>query len=100
MTAQAYDQSMTTRITVSLPDHLVEHAKRAVAEQEAASVSEFVASALQEKADREPLGDFFEEMDKEFGPLTAADRARARAELARADAEIEAKVAARKARRG
>jgi len=90
---------MTTRITVSLPDHLVAHAKRAVAVDEAASVSEFVAIALQEKADREPLGDFFEEMDKEFGPVPEEARAWARAELARADAEMAEKEALRSSRK-
>ena len=65
----------------------------------AASVSEFVAVALQEKADREPLGDFFEEFDKEFGPPTEEERAWARSELARADAELAAKEAARRATR-
>ncbi|KAA1420262.1 toxin-antitoxin system antitoxin subunit [Nocardioides humilatus] len=88
---------MTTRITVSLADHLVAHAKRAVEEGEAASVSDFVARAMQEKAAREPLGDFFEEFDKEFGPPSVEDKAWARAELARADAEMAAKEAARDA---
>ena len=75
MTARSYDQSMTTRITVSLPDFLVEQAKRAVIEKKAASVSDYVAQALQEKWDREPLGDFFEEFDKEFGPPTPEAKA-------------------------
>lgn len=61
---------MTVKIAVSLPDHLVEHARAAVAEGKAASVSAYVAQALQEKEEREPLGDFFEEFDKEFGPPT------------------------------
>lgn len=38
---------MTTKIAVSLPDHLVAEAKDAVARGEAASVSAFVAAALE-----------------------------------------------------
>ena len=37
---------MTTKIAVTLPDELVESARRAVAEKRAASVSAYVADAL------------------------------------------------------
>jgi len=84
---------MTTKIAVSLPDHLVEHARAAVEEGKAASVSAYVAEALQEKADREPVGDFFEMFDAEFGPPTEEDKRWAREQLARADAEIADKIA-------
>jgi Arc/MetJ-type ribon-helix-helix transcriptional regulator len=71
-----YDAGMTIKIAVSLPDDLVEQARAAVAEGRAASVSAYVAEALREKGEREPLGDFFEEFDKEFGAPTAEERAR------------------------
>lgn len=70
-----YDRGMTSKIAVSLPDHLVEHARAAVADGRATSVSAYVADALQEKADREPLDDFFEMFDKEFGPPTDGEMA-------------------------
>lgn len=38
-----YDQSMTRRITVSLPDHLVDAAAAAVEDGRVASVSAYVA---------------------------------------------------------
>lgn len=42
-----YDRGMTAKIAVSLPDHLVAKAKDAVARGEAASVSAYVAAALE-----------------------------------------------------
>ncbi len=93
-----YDPGMTTKIAVSLPDHLAEHARAAVADGRAPSVSAYVAQALAEKADREPVGDFFEEFDKEFGSPTAEERAWAREQLARADAELASQAAARRER--
>ena len=87
MTAQQYDQSMTTRITVSLPDHLVEAVRREVANGTADSVSAFVADAIGERLPALTLAEFLAEMDREFGPGTPEDRAWAKAELARTDAE-------------
>ncbi len=84
---------MTTKIAVSLPDHLVEHARAAVADGRAASVSAYVAQALQEKADSEPVGDFFEMFDKKFGPPTDEDKKWVREQFARADAEMAEKKA-------
>lgn len=68
MTVQAYDQSMTTRITVSLPDYLVERAKRAVEEGKTPSVSAYVAEALEAKRGRMSLLDLLDEWDRELGP--------------------------------
>ncbi|WP_436702083.1 ribbon-helix-helix domain-containing protein [Nocardioides sp. BYT-33-1] len=84
---------MTAKITVSLPDHLVEHARAAVEEGRAASVSAYVAQALQQKADREPIGDFFEMFDEKWGPPTEEDTAWAREQLDRADREMAEKKA-------
>lgn len=84
---------MTAKITVSLPDHLVEQARRAVEEGKAASVSAYVAEALQEKLDREPVGDFFEMFDKKWGPPTEEDTKWAREQLDRIDREMAEKRA-------
>ena len=90
---QRYDPGMTTKIAVSLPDHLVEHARAAVADGKAASVSAYVAQALQDRLDQEPLSDFFAMFDAEFGPPAEEHDGWARDVLARADAEIAEKIA-------
>lgn len=65
----------TTKIAVSLPAELVEHAKRAVAEGRAPSVSAYVAGALEEQAKLEDLASLLDEMLVETGgPLTADER--------------------------
>ena len=70
-----YDQSMNARITVSLPEELVEAATAAVASEQAASVSAYVAGALREKADRESVAEVLAEWRVEGGPLSAEDEA-------------------------
>lgn len=68
----------TTKIAVSLPPEHVEAARRAVTEGRAASVSAYVASALEEKAKLDDLAAMLDEMlDETGGPLTAAERDRA-----------------------
>ncbi|MGH8930312.1 MAG: toxin-antitoxin system antitoxin subunit [Egibacteraceae bacterium] len=69
---------MTTKIAVSLPDDLVVVARRAVAEGRAASVSAFVAGALEEQGRYADLASLLAEMAAEAGPPTAEDRAWAR----------------------
>jgi len=65
----------SSKIAVSLPAELVEHAQRAVAEGRAASVSAYVAKALEEQAKLDDLSSLLEEMLAETGgPLTAAER--------------------------
>jgi Arc/MetJ-type ribon-helix-helix transcriptional regulator len=65
----------TTKIAVSLPAGLVEHAKQAVAHGRAASVSAYVARALEEQAKLDDLASLLDEMLAETGgPLTAAER--------------------------
>jgi len=65
----------TAKIAVSLPVELVEHAQRAVAEGKAASVSAYVAAALEEKAKLDDLASLLDEMLAETGgPLTARER--------------------------
>ena len=68
---------MTTKIAVSLPDHLVEEARAAVAGGRAASVSAYVAEALAEKSGRRTLAELLDEMDAELGVPDAAAVARA-----------------------
>jgi Arc/MetJ-type ribon-helix-helix transcriptional regulator len=67
---------MTTRkIAVSLPSELVAQAQRAVSEGRAASVSAYVARALQEQEKLDDLTSLLEEMLAETGgALTAAER--------------------------
>jgi Arc/MetJ-type ribon-helix-helix transcriptional regulator len=65
----------TTKIAVSLPAELVEQAHRAVAAGRAASVSGYVAMALEEKAKLDDLASLLDEMLAETGgPLTAKER--------------------------
>jgi Arc/MetJ-type ribon-helix-helix transcriptional regulator len=65
----------TQKIAVSLPGALVSHARRAVREGRAASVSAYVAGALAETAKLEDLSGLLQEMLAETGgPLTPAER--------------------------
>lgn len=59
------------KIAVSLPEELVEQARRAVADGRAESVSAYVAEALQEKASRDSLEVLLDQMlDETGGPAT------------------------------
>ncbi len=65
----------STKIAVSLPVELVEQAQRAVADGRSASVSAYVARALEEQAKLDDLALLLDEMLAESGgPLTAAER--------------------------
>ena len=65
----------TSKIAVSLPSELVEHAQRAVSEGRAASVSAYVARALREQAKLDDLASLLDEMLAETGgALTAVER--------------------------
>lgn len=66
---------MTSKIAVSLPDHLVTQARDAVSEGRAASVSAYVAEALAEKSGRESLDEVLTAWDSELGPAGAQERA-------------------------
>ena len=68
-----YDESMTRRITVSLPDHLVDAAVRASESGQASSVSAYVAEALAEKAGRESIEGLLADWRAEVGPATAEE---------------------------
>jgi Arc/MetJ-type ribon-helix-helix transcriptional regulator len=74
----------TSKIAVSLPTQLVDHAQRAVAEGRAPSVSAYVTRALQEQAKLDDLASLLDEMLAETGgPLTAAERKAANRALGR-----------------
>jgi antitoxin ParD1/3/4 len=72
---------MTTKIAVSLPDALVDAARRAVAEGRAASVSAFIAEALEERDRYGGLAELLAEMAAEAGPPDERDREWARRAL-------------------
>jgi Arc/MetJ-type ribon-helix-helix transcriptional regulator len=75
---------MTTaaKIAVSLPADLVDRAKTAVRRGRAASVSAYVAAALEEKSKLDDLAALLDEMLGETGgSLTAAERRAARRDL-------------------
>ncbi|NOY94583.1 MAG: toxin-antitoxin system antitoxin subunit [Deltaproteobacteria bacterium] len=68
----------TTKIAVSLPKVLAERARNAVRQGRAASVSAYVAAALEQKTKLDDLSALLDEMLAESGgPLTAAERRRA-----------------------
>jgi hypothetical protein len=62
---------MTQRITVSLPDHLVDEARLAVADGRARSVSAYVAAAMAQCSPGKPLLELLDEWDAQFGPPSA-----------------------------
>lgn len=73
------------KIAVSLPSRAAETARRAVRQGRAASVSAYIASAIEEKAKLESLEALLDEMLAESGgPLTAAERGAADRTLANA----------------
>lgn len=69
---------MTTKIAVSLPDDLVAAARDAVANGRAASVSAFVAGAIEDHGRYEDLATLLADMAAEAGPPTEQDRRWAR----------------------
>lgn len=72
---------MTRRITVSLPDHLVDAAAAAVEEGRVASVSAYVAEALAEKAAGETFEQFLADWRGRVGEPTPEETAWAEAAL-------------------
>ena len=65
----------SVKIAISLPTHVAERARRAVRKGRAASVSAYVATALEEKVKLDELAMLLSEMLAESGgPLDAAER--------------------------
>jgi len=64
-----------TKIAISLPPRIAERARRAVRRGNAASVSAYVAAALEEKIKMDDLSALLSEMLAESGgPLTKAEQ--------------------------
>jgi Arc/MetJ-type ribon-helix-helix transcriptional regulator len=67
--------TQTEKIAISLPRGVAERARRAVRRGRAASVSAYVAAALEEKVKLDDLAGLLDEMLAESGgPLSAAER--------------------------
>lgn len=72
----------TAKLAISLPRPLADRTRRAVRKGRAASVSAYVAEALEEKTKMDDLAGLLDEMLAESGgPLTRRERARATAAL-------------------
>lgn len=82
-----YDPHMkSARIAVRLPDELVRRARRAVRRGRASSLSSYVATALEEKAELDDLEDLLSQMLAETGgTLTATERRTADRALERSE---------------
>lgn len=59
---------MTSKIAISLPDELLEQARRAVAEGRASSVSSYIADSLSQRERRDSLTELLDDLDRELGP--------------------------------
>lgn len=66
-------ETTARKIAVSLRPELVEHANRAVAEGRAASVSAYVADAIETTIRREALAAAIADFEAEYGEITAAE---------------------------
>lgn len=66
---------MTTKIAVSLPDQQVADIRHAVEQGRAASVSGYISEALARAAREDSLAALLEDLDRELGPVDAADMA-------------------------
>lgn len=78
---ERYDPGMTTKIAVSLPDHLVVEAREAVEGGRAPSVSAYVAAAMQAFGRRDSLAALLDDLDAEFGTPDPDTKAWAREAL-------------------
>ena len=78
---QYYALRMRTRVTVTVDQAAVRSAEEAVAAGRAASVSAWVASAMNERARRETLADVLADIRAELGPATDEETAWARSVL-------------------
>lgn len=89
-----------TKIAVSLPDHAIARARRAVRTGEAASVSAFITDAIERTGDADDLEKMLAEMLAETGgPPTLAERRAFRRELGPAPKGGRQKKAGARARR-
>ncbi|MGQ0623464.1 MAG: toxin-antitoxin system antitoxin subunit [Sporichthyaceae bacterium] len=63
---------MTVKLTISLPDELATGARHAVRRGEAASMSGYVAAALEHYRQARTLDEWLDAVDAELGPPSAA----------------------------
>lgn len=69
------DGMTVSKLAISLPARAAEHARRAVREGRAPSVSAYVASAIEQKAKLDDLATLLDEMLAETGgPMTPTER--------------------------
>lgn len=74
---------MTSKITVTVPDELIDDARRAVESGRARSVSAYVSAAMATYQRRQTLGELLEEWEQELGPTSPESRTWAEREIAR-----------------
>jgi Arc/MetJ-type ribon-helix-helix transcriptional regulator len=72
---------MTTKIAISLPDEVLEAARRAVSDGRASSLSGYIAATLAERQDYEDLAALLADMAEETGRPSEEDRLWARRAL-------------------
>jgi Arc/MetJ-type ribon-helix-helix transcriptional regulator len=58
---------MTSKIAISLPDELVDQARRAVAAGRATSVSAYIAESVMQRERRDSLIELLDDLDRELG---------------------------------
>lgn len=63
------------KLSVSVPSDLARHVRRRVGPR---GLSGFVARAMQHELEREQLGSYLEELDRELGPVPASELAKAK----------------------
>ena len=89
-----------TKIAVSLPEHAIARARRAVRTGEAASVSAFITQAIERTAEADDLEKMLAEMLAETGgPPTLAERRAFRREVGPPPKRTQKKNAGARARR-
>ena len=70
----AYRKRLFEKLAISLPSHVAENARRAVKRGKAASLSAYVAKAVEEQTKQDDLEALLDEMLAETGgPMTAAE---------------------------
>ena len=69
-------KSAAAKLSVSVPEDLAAAVRKRVGER---GLSSFVARAMRHELEREQLGVFLEELERELGPISANALSRARA---------------------
>lgn len=74
------------RVTITVPDHVLEAVQRRVAAGDASSVSSFFAAAADEKTSSGGLAALLDDLDREFGPVDEESKRAVDEVVARIDA--------------